>query len=139
MNNLSIRKMNELSKKKKKGFTLIELIIVIAIIAILAAIALPRFGAMREDANVRADIANAKNIQTAIVTGIANGNITPPAAVGGAITIDATVLDGTIPTVRARGHVRGAFTATLEANNIVHVLADGIQVLPTPAAPYIIP
>lgn len=42
MINLSIRKKNELAKKKKKGFTLIELIIVIAIIAILAAIALPR-------------------------------------------------------------------------------------------------
>ncbi len=34
-----LRKQN----KKKKGFTLIELIIVIAIIAILAAIAIPNF------------------------------------------------------------------------------------------------
>ena len=57
MNNLSIKKMTELSKKKKKGFTLIELIIVIAIIAILAAMAIPKFGAIRENANVKADIA----------------------------------------------------------------------------------
>ncbi len=34
--------MNKLSKKKKKGFTLIELIAVIAILAILAVIAVPR-------------------------------------------------------------------------------------------------
>ena len=34
--------MNKLMKKKKKGFTLIELIAVIAILAILAAIAVPR-------------------------------------------------------------------------------------------------
>ena len=69
MNNLSIRKMNEVSKKKKKGFTLIELIIVIAIIAILAAMAIPKFGAVRENANVKADIATAKNIATTVATG----------------------------------------------------------------------
>lgn len=34
--------MNKLMKKKKKGFTLIELIAVIAILAVLAAIAVPR-------------------------------------------------------------------------------------------------
>ena len=46
-------------KNKKKGFTLIELIIVIAIIAILAAVALPKFGAVKKNANIKADIANA--------------------------------------------------------------------------------
>lgn len=34
--------MNKLMKKKKKGFTLIELIAVVAILAILAAVAIPR-------------------------------------------------------------------------------------------------
>lgn len=62
MNNLSIKKMNELSKKKKKGFTLVELIIVIAIIAVLAAIAIPKFGQVTRNANLKADIATAKNI-----------------------------------------------------------------------------
>lgn len=62
MTSLSIRKMNELSKKKKKGFTLVELIIVIAIIAILAAIAIPKFGQITRNANIKADIATAKNI-----------------------------------------------------------------------------
>ena len=52
-----------MSKKsnKKRGFTLIELIIVIAIIAILAAIAVPAFGKIREKANVSADIGNAQH------------------------------------------------------------------------------
>lgn len=62
MTSLSIRKMNELSKKKKKGFTLVELIIVIAIIAILAAIAIPKFGQITRDANIKADVATAKNL-----------------------------------------------------------------------------
>ncbi|EOR28099.1 prepilin peptidase-dependent [Clostridium sartagoforme AAU1] len=66
---------NTNNKKKKKGFTLIELIIVIAIIAILAAIALPKFGEVRENANIKSDIANAKNIQSAVVALIGEGKI----------------------------------------------------------------
>lgn len=56
------------NKKKKKGFTLIELIIVIAIIAILAAIAIPKFGEVRKDAAFKSDIANAKTIANAVST-----------------------------------------------------------------------
>lgn len=65
-------------KNKKKGFTLIELIIVIAIIAIIAAIALPRFGEVRKTANINADIANAKQIQGAASMVIAEGKVTLP-------------------------------------------------------------
>ena len=46
--------------KKKKGFTLIELIIVIAILAILAAIALPSLGKITGKANESAAKANEK-------------------------------------------------------------------------------
>ena len=62
-------------KTKAKGFTLIELIIVIAIIAILAAVALPKFMEIREDANVKADVSNAKNIHTAVATLVAEDKI----------------------------------------------------------------
>lgn len=68
------------NKKKKKGFTLIELIIVIAIIAILAAIAIPKFGEVRKNANVSADIANAKQIQGAASVVIADGTVGLPDA-----------------------------------------------------------
>lgn len=58
-------------KNKKKGFTLIELIIVIAIIAIIAAIAIPKFGDVRRNAALNSDIANAKNIANAVTMAIA--------------------------------------------------------------------
>ena len=63
--------------KKKKGFTLIELIIVIAIIAILAAIAIPNFLSIQRKARVKADIASAKTIYDASSALIAEGKIVP--------------------------------------------------------------
>ncbi len=64
------------NKKKKKGFTLIELIIVIAIIAILAAVAIPKFGEVRKNAAFKSDVANAKTIANAVTTLIAEGELT---------------------------------------------------------------
>ena len=54
--------------KKRKGFTLIELMIVIAIIAILAAVLIPNFMRAREASRLNACKSNLKNISTAIET-----------------------------------------------------------------------
>lgn len=70
---MNIKKQN----KKKKGFTLIELIIVIAIIAILAAIAIPNFLSIQRKAKVKADIASAKTVYDATSALIAEGKIVP--------------------------------------------------------------
>lgn len=58
--------MFKLIGKKKRGFTLIELIVVIAILAILAAIAIPSFIGITDNADAQVDLANAKNLATAI-------------------------------------------------------------------------
>lgn len=73
MNQLVLKKKEELNKKKKKGFTLIELIIVIAIIAIIAAMAIPKFGSVKKQANLTSDQANAKIIATAVSQAISDG------------------------------------------------------------------
>ncbi|MGL5378336.1 prepilin-type N-terminal cleavage/methylation domain-containing protein [Clostridium sp.] len=65
-------------KNKKKAFTLIELIIVIAVIAILAAIAIPKFGEVRRNTSIKADIANAKVIADATTVLLAEGKLTAP-------------------------------------------------------------
>ena len=66
--------MKLINKKRKKGFTLIELIVVIAILAILAAVAVPNFIGITDSARkatengAAAEYANAININNATAT-----------------------------------------------------------------------
>lgn len=55
-----------LSKKNKKGFTLIELVVVIAILGILAAILIPVIGGFIKRANEARDYANARNLYNCV-------------------------------------------------------------------------
>ncbi|WP_300350562.1 prepilin-type N-terminal cleavage/methylation domain-containing protein [Clostridium sp.] len=98
--------------KKKKGFTLIELIIVIAIIAILAAIAIPNFLSIQRKAKVKADVASAKTIYDATSTAIAESKIIP-------------TKEGVTLTLGADGKIT-------PAGNDANVLTSNLQTIPTP-------
>lgn len=138
MNSLVLReKIEETKGKKKKGFTLIELIIVIAIIAILAALAIPKFAEIRENANVKADIASAKAIQSAVAVAVTNGQ--------SGFDLNSTVSEtnlksvlngGVIPKPKASEAKAGSFSAAIDNKGNVTVTANSLQVLPNPDAPY---
>ena len=51
---------------KKKGFTIVELVIVIAVIAVLSAVLIPTFSNLVKKANVSSDTALVKNLNTAL-------------------------------------------------------------------------
>lgn len=55
----------ELRNKKKKGFTLIELIVVIVILGILALVVVPKVGGFTSDAALSSHNANVRTLQSA--------------------------------------------------------------------------
>ena len=60
---------------KKKGFTLVELIIVIAVIGVLAAILIPTFSNVIDKANAKSAYSDAKSIVSQLITEITDAEI----------------------------------------------------------------
>ena len=57
--------MKRFSKRSKRGFTLIEIMIVVLIIAVLLAIAIPNFMKARDTSRTKACVANLRQIESA--------------------------------------------------------------------------
>lgn len=61
--------------RKRKGFTLAELLIVVAIIAVLVAIAIPIFNKQLEKSREATDLANVRNAYAEVMTEVILGNM----------------------------------------------------------------
>ena len=94
-----LNKMN----KKKKGFTLIELVIVLAVLAIIGLIAIPNFTKVREDSQIKADERSLEAI---------------------AKIIDMEIIEETIPDT-SNGTVTFSFPGGAATGTLAFVLTDG--------------
>ncbi|WP_290441307.1 prepilin-type N-terminal cleavage/methylation domain-containing protein [Clostridium tagluense] len=123
--------------KKKKGFTLIELIIVISIIAVLAAIAVPKYASIQKDAKVKADIATAKTIADAVIVLVAQDKVSEtigtsdaPAEIKAGATGDAAVIGDYLQLIPTSAVYKDKNFSVVVSNGIAKVYVDNIEVYP---------
>ncbi len=94
-------------KNRKKGFTLIELIVVIAILGILAAVLIPKFTGFTDKAKKTQALTDAKQFATAM------DSLYAEKGAGAFNQTDVEVLSGTLKSsISGFNATTGAFTAT---------------------------
>lgn len=83
---------------KRKGFTILELLIVIAVISILVGIALPRFKGLQDEGNIARAKGELRMLQTAVESYYIHNNSTLPAALSNLTTAVPQIAPPTLPT-----------------------------------------
>ena len=82
---------------RRKGFTILELLIVIAVIAILVGIALPRFKGMQDEGNIAKAKGELRMLQTAVESYYMHNNNTLPGTLTALQTAKPQIAPSTIP------------------------------------------
>lgn len=67
--------LKSFNKKKREGFTLIEMVMVVVIIGVLSSMAMMKYGDVQTNAKIKADCATASTIATATTMAISEGKV----------------------------------------------------------------
>lgn len=120
-------KANSNHKKRKPGFTLVEMIIVVTILGILASVAIVKYGKVEANAKKNIDYTNASNIASAAIIAMSEGIPSEQ------ITVKNLVDKGYLNSEPKPQSVDGEFTieVTEEGKNIV-VKSGDTEMYPKP-------
>ncbi|MGX4601394.1 type II secretion system protein [Faecalimicrobium sp. JNUCC 81] len=113
--------------KKKKGFTLVEMVLVVTILGVLSSIAFMKFGGVQERAKENADYIAASNIATAINLGINDRVINEG---NNEDILNVLKSNGYITSIPKPQSTTGEFDITVNGKGDITIEADGTTFYP---------